>query len=107
MTTYPATAPFIVAQPQNLTVGLGQNATFTVFAGGSAGLNYQWYFNTNTPVSNATNAVLMLTSVAATNAGVYSVVFNQSGWFRCQHKCFAGIIRHHAGHAASVRVGLP
>ena len=73
-TTYPATAPFIVAQPQNLTVTAGQSATFTVFAGGSASLNYQWCFNTNSPVPNATNAVLTLTSVQATNAGVYSVV---------------------------------
>ena len=37
-------------------------------------LAYQWYFNTNTPVANATNATLTLANVQATNAGVYSVV---------------------------------
>ncbi len=74
ITTYASTAPFIVAQPQNLTVAPGQTATFTVFAGGSASLGYQWYFNTNTPVPNATSAILTLTNVQATNAGVYSVI---------------------------------
>jgi pectate lyase len=74
MTTYAPTAPFIVAQPQNVTVATGQSASFTVFAGGSATLSYQWYFNTNTSVVNATNATLTLASVQSTNVGVYSVV---------------------------------
>jgi pectate lyase len=74
MTTYAPTSPFIVAQPQNVTVASGQSASFTVFAGGSASLSYQWYFNTNTPVANATNATLTLASVQSTNVGVYSVV---------------------------------
>ena len=74
MTTYAPTSLFIVAQPQNVTVASGQSASFTVFAGGSASLSYQWYFNTNTPVANATNATLTLASVQSTNVGVYSVV---------------------------------
>jgi hypothetical protein len=74
MTTYAPTAPFIVAQPQSITVASGENASFTVFASGTANLNYQWYFNTNTPVPNATNALLTLIGVQSTNAGVYSVV---------------------------------
>ena len=74
MTTYAPTAPFIVAQPQNLTVATGQSATFTVVVGGSANLSYQWYFNTNTPVANATNSVLTLASVQTTNVGNYSVI---------------------------------
>jgi pectate lyase len=74
MTTYPATAPFIVAQPDNVQVNIGDSATFSVFAGGSATLTYQWYFNTNTPLPDATNAVLTLTNVQAENLGVYSVV---------------------------------
>jgi len=78
MTTYAPTAPFIVAQPQNVTVTAGQSASFTVFAGGSATLNYQWYFNTNTPVPNATNATLTLASVQSTNVGVYSVIVTNS-----------------------------
>jgi pectate lyase len=78
LTSYPATAPFIVAQPQNVTVPTGQSASFTVFAGGSATLSYQWYFNTNTLVANATNATLTLASVQSTNVGVYSVVVTNS-----------------------------
>jgi pectate lyase len=74
MTAYAPTAPIIVADPQSQTVAPGQTATFTVVADGSAPLGYQWYFNTNTPVANATNAVLTLTSVQTTNAGIYYVV---------------------------------
>jgi len=78
MTTYAPTAPFIVAQPQTVTVPAGQSASFTVVAGGSAGLFYQWYFNTNTPVANATNTTLTLSSAQSTNVGVYSVVVTNS-----------------------------
>jgi pectate lyase len=74
LTSYAAAGPFIVAQPQNLAVAAGADATFTVYAGGSASLGYQWYFNTNTPVPNATNSILTLSAVQATNVGVYSVV---------------------------------
>ncbi len=72
--SYAPTAPFIVVQPQNLAVTANQNATFTLLAGGSATLGYQWYFNTNTPVANATNSVLTLTNVQSANAGVYTVI---------------------------------
>ena len=41
-------APFITSQPQDQSVIEGENATFTVAAGGDATLYYQWYFNTNT-----------------------------------------------------------
>jgi hypothetical protein len=74
ITAYAPTAPFIVAQPQNVTANQNQTATFTVVAGGSANLSYQWYFNTNTLVPNATNSTLILSNVQPANAGVYSVV---------------------------------
>jgi pectate lyase len=74
VTSYAPTAPFIVAQPQNVTVGASQSASFTVLAGGSANLGYQWYFNTNTPVANATNSILTLTNIQSGNAGVYTVI---------------------------------
>lgn len=74
MTAYAPTAPFIVAHPQSQTVAPSNSVTFTVVAGGSMPLVYQWYFNTNTPVANATNAALTLVNVQATNAGTYSVV---------------------------------
>jgi hypothetical protein len=68
------TAPGIVTEPQDLTRTVGQFASFTVSASGSAPLCYQWYFNTNTPLANATNASLNLTNVQLSNAGGYSVI---------------------------------
>jgi hypothetical protein len=78
MTSYSATAPTIVADPQSQTYPAGQDATFTVVAGGSTPFSYQWYLNTNTPIANATNAFLTLASVQATNAGIYSVIVSNS-----------------------------
>jgi pectate lyase len=74
MTAYAATAPTIVADPQSQTNSAGQSATFTVAAGGSAPLSYQWYLNTNTPIANATNDTLTLANLKGTNAGIYSVI---------------------------------
>jgi pectate lyase len=67
------TRPSIVTQPQGQTVLPGQTATFNVVAGGTAPLSYQWYFNTNTLLTNATSPTLTLTNVQATNVGFYSV----------------------------------
>jgi pectate lyase len=74
ITTYAPSAPVISANPQSQTNSPGQSVTFSVAAGGSAPLSYQWYYDTNTPIANATNTFLTLTSVHATNAGTYSVV---------------------------------
>jgi hypothetical protein len=80
MTTYAPTVPFIVAHPQSETISPGNTIAFTVVAAGSAPLAYQWYFNTNTPLANATNVTLILANVQATNAGTYSVmVTNAAG----------------------------
>jgi pectate lyase len=73
-TSYAPSAPFIVAQPQDVTVAADQSATFTVLAGGTANLGYQWYFNTNTPVANAIVPILTLANVQSANSGVYTVV---------------------------------
>ncbi len=60
--------PSITTAPTNQTIILGQNATFSVVAGGTAPLSYQWRFNSGT-IAGATN-----TSYIATNAGTYAVV---------------------------------
>ena len=49
-TSYAPTAPVIAASPQNQSVSANATTSFTVVAGGSAPLSYQWYFNTNTPI---------------------------------------------------------
>jgi hypothetical protein len=78
MTAYAPTAPIITAEPQDQTVTNGQSAAFTVIAYGSAPLTYQWYFNTNTPVANATNTSLAIASVQGADLGAYSVVVSNS-----------------------------
>jgi len=65
--------PGILAQPTNLTMFVGQNATFGVTASGALPLHYQWYFNTNTVLAGKTNSTLTLPNVQLANAGWYSV----------------------------------
>jgi pectate lyase len=78
VTSYASTAPVIAAGPQNQNVSPNNAITFTVIAGGSAPLSYQWYFNTNSPIAGATNFLFTLTNVQATNAGIYSVIVSNS-----------------------------
>ena len=78
MTAYGDTVPTIVADPQSQSYTAGQSATFTVAAGGSAPLSYQWYYNTNTAIPNATNTSLTLANLQTTNAGIYSVIVSNS-----------------------------
>jgi hypothetical protein len=65
--------PIITNHPASYTTVAGGSATFTVTAGGTAPLLYQWNYNTNTPIQFATNASLTLTNLRASQAGMYSV----------------------------------
>ena len=71
-------APTVIAQPQNVDVSAGQNVMFTVVPNGTLPLSYQWYYNTNTLLADATNATLTLTSVQEADAGGYSVIITNS-----------------------------
>ena len=71
--------PIITNQPVSLTNMAGGNATFNVVAGGVPALAYQWSFNTNTALLNATNTSLTLTNVRAGQAGTYSVTITNAG----------------------------
>ena len=68
-----STPPTITTQPivgaTNL-VGTSNNL-FSVAATGTPAPAYQWYFNTNTALPNATNATLTLNNEQLTNAGYY------------------------------------
>lgn len=66
--------PTIVSPPADTTVPAGANATFAVVAGGSAPFGYQWYFNTNTLITGATNSVLVVTNAQSGNVGFYGVI---------------------------------
>ncbi|MDB6065698.1 MAG: Conserved repeat domain protein [Pedosphaera sp.] len=69
--------PSIVSQPANQTSVVGGSASFTVGAGGTQPLTYQWKFGTNS-ISGATNASLTLTNLQLSQAGNYSVVVANS-----------------------------
>jgi hypothetical protein len=76
--TGPVTPLQITQQPTNQTVALGETATFTVTATGSAPLSYQWQANgTNlTDGSNifgSTSNDLTISNVSAANPGTYLV----------------------------------
>lgn len=66
------TSPTIFAQPTNLVVVAGATASFSVAAGGTPPLSYQWHFN-GISLTNATNVALTLTNVGTNQAGTYSV----------------------------------
>lgn len=65
--------PYITSQPQGLSVREGTNVTFTVVAGGTGPLTYQWRFNgTNLP--GATASSFTRNQVQPVDAGDYSVL---------------------------------
>jgi hypothetical protein len=69
--------PSITNQPASQSVLLGNSATFTVGASGSATLRYQWRTNTIN-IANATNSSYTVTNAQSTNAANYTVVVTNS-----------------------------
>ncbi len=67
-------APTITTQPQDLTVIPTQPTAFSVVAVGSEPLSYQWYYNTNSLLTNATSSTLTISNVQPGDAGIYSVI---------------------------------
>ncbi len=66
----------ILIQPASQSVPIGANVAFGVTAGSGFPVAYQWYKGGNA-IPNATNALLSLYSVTATEAGDYAVaVYN-------------------------------
>jgi hypothetical protein len=66
--------PVVILQPQSQTILVGQNASFAANAVGTQPLSYQWYFNTNNPVSGAQNKTLSILNTTDSNAGNYTIV---------------------------------
>jgi arabinan endo-1,5-alpha-L-arabinosidase len=71
------TAPAITTQPAGQTVTLGSSITFTVAASGSPTPTYQWRKD-NVNLSGATGTSYTIASVAAGDAGSYTVVATNS-----------------------------
>jgi hypothetical protein len=66
--------PAITTPPQSQTVLVSNNVMFSVVASGTAPLSYQWFFNTNAPIPEATNATHSIPGVSTNDAGAYSVL---------------------------------
>lgn len=76
----PAQEPSILADPESITVAVGQTATFSVSASGAVPLAYQWFRN-NQPLSGANEAHYTAPPVSAADNGARFrvVVTNRSG----------------------------
>jgi len=66
-------APVILSEPQNRVALAGSTVTFSVVAGGSPPLRYQWSKDGG-PLGGQTNSSLVLNAVQAANQGGYSVI---------------------------------
>ena len=75
----PVVAPSITNGPASLTVTQGQAAAFSVVAGGTDPLTYQWVFNTNTLLSGAHSSTYDITAAQASDIGAYSVRVSNAG----------------------------
>ena len=70
--------PAVTAQPVNQTVAVGQTATFSVTATGTAPLSYQWRKN-STNISGATASAYTTPATASTDNGAqFSVVISNT-----------------------------
>lgn len=70
-------APQILASPSSQSITQGQSATFTVTAGGTAPLAYQWRKD-NTAISGATSATYTIAIAQPGDAGAYSAIVSNS-----------------------------
>jgi hypothetical protein len=72
--------PVILVQPTNQAATLGGSTAFTVVAGGTGPLVYQWRFNTTNILATFTNGLspstnsLLLSNLTVAAAGAYTVV---------------------------------
>jgi sugar lactone lactonase YvrE len=72
-------APSIITQPQNTTAAVGAAATFSVTAGGTQPLSYQWQQD-GTGIAGATNSSYTLSPVTAqNNQDSYTVTVSNAG----------------------------
>src|SRR3984957_4564837 len=74
-----ATTPVITAQPANATVTVGQPATFTVAAAGTAPLSYQWTKNGMNVGTNSATYPTAATTSSDNNAKIQVTVSNSKG----------------------------
>src|ERR1700719_2075269 len=77
----PATnsAPTITSQVVGQTVTVGQPATFSVTAAGTAPLTYQWFMNSTAVGTNSNSFTISQTTMADNQAQIHVTVTNSIG----------------------------
>lgn len=65
---------FVVTQPQDKAVLLGQSINLSVGVSSCSPVAYQWYFNQTNALADATNSLLLLTNITIDQLGSYQVV---------------------------------
>jgi 6-pyruvoyltetrahydropterin/6-carboxytetrahydropterin synthase len=70
--------PFIIRPPASQPFASNATAQFTVSAGGSTPLSYQWLFDGTNTIPDATNASLVVTKEQFTNSGTYTVIVSNA-----------------------------
>ncbi|MBB5344092.1 immunoglobulin domain-containing protein [Tunturibacter empetritectus] len=79
-TTVPPNAPLVISQPANQTVQVGQTATFSVTASGTAPLTYQWSKNgTLIPGATSSSYTTPATVIGDNNSLFTVTVTNAAG----------------------------
>lgn len=72
-----AIKPFISVQPSDLFVEFGTAAEFTISAGPSGQVNYQWYFN-DVPIPGATQSTYQIPVVTTNVLGFYQCMVSSN-----------------------------
>jgi hypothetical protein len=74
----PPQAPSITTQPANQSIHIGQSATFTVTASGTAPLGYQWTENGKAITGATSSSYTTAPAVATDNGAVFAVTVSNS-----------------------------
>ena len=79
LTVIPLAAPSFTVNPVSVTIASGRSAAFSAAASGELAPTYQWNLN-GTPISGATDPVLLVSAATSANAGSYTcTASNASG----------------------------
>jgi hypothetical protein len=99
----------IVSQPKSISVGIGADASFQVFADGTTPLFYQWQSNgTNLP--GQTQATLTLTNVQPNDSGSFSVLVSDASGSITSAPAFfstSGLVAWGSNDAGDSRTNIP
>ncbi|MBL9127048.1 MAG: immunoglobulin domain-containing protein, partial [Verrucomicrobiales bacterium] len=98
--------PLLVRLPQPARVAVGGEATFSVEASGFESYRYFW-FKDGVVVAGATNAVLKVSNVQTTDAGVYAALVLGNGGSSVRSPDVTLTVGEGGGGGAEIRLGSP